>query len=274
MAEARDTGGFQDHRCVPFGTATEGGLLQLSFVPAFLCNKTDDPKTGGWRTQILSMDGSGVPNGPIPALGLSLLTSAKVNEEQTFRVMSTPRTYSCDADLGVEGHSLYLRPWQLPHRADYGLRGTSDGDLLLVFCWKHTVSHSFQQTYCSLLTTEEVQQALMQLVMLNGFQSNPNRPGCEKLVMCQVQHRWLFKAPTVVKATDVGQAGLAEPGALFCVKGWNRCVSCLGVLWAMYSNPKILQEPSKAVLHVLLHDNSKSLMFLLPKFAQPQLTLP
>ena len=80
------------------------------------------------------MDGSGVPNGPIPALGLSLLTSAKVNEEQTFRVMSTPRTYSCDADLGVEGNSLYLRPWQLPHRAGYGLRGTSDGDLLLVFC--------------------------------------------------------------------------------------------------------------------------------------------
>ena len=78
------------------------------------------------------MAGKRVPLGPIPVLGLSLLTGAIVNEEQTFSVMSIPRTYSCDADLGVEGNSLYLRPWQLPHRADYGLRGTSDGDLLSV----------------------------------------------------------------------------------------------------------------------------------------------
>ena len=100
-------------------------------------------------------------------------------------------------------------------------------------------------SHFSLLTSEEVQQSLMQLVMLNGFQSNPNRPGCEKLVMCQVQHRWLFKAATLVKSADMGQPGVAQPGSLFCVKGWNRCLACLGVLFAMYSKPEILKEPLK-----------------------------
>lgn len=39
-----------------------------------------------------------------------------------------PRTYSSEDDLQRDGSSLFLRPWQLPHRVDYGLRGTCDGD--------------------------------------------------------------------------------------------------------------------------------------------------
>lgn len=38
------------------------------------------------------------------------------------------RPYSSEGDLAQDGCSLHLRPWQLPFRADYGLRGTSDGD--------------------------------------------------------------------------------------------------------------------------------------------------
>lgn len=45
-----------------------------------------------------------------------------------FSVCLAFRTYSSEADLHKEGASLFLRPYQLPHRIDYGLRGTSDGD--------------------------------------------------------------------------------------------------------------------------------------------------
>lgn len=49
---------------------------------------------------------------------------------------SHPRSYSTEADLQRDGSSLFLRPWQLPHRCDFGLRGTSDHEPFL----KHEVS--------------------------------------------------------------------------------------------------------------------------------------
>ncbi|CAK9016868.1 unnamed protein product [Durusdinium trenchii] len=49
-----------------------------------------------------------------------------------IRLFDQWATYSSEADLHKEGASLFLRPYQLPHRIDYGLRGTSDGRLFLV----------------------------------------------------------------------------------------------------------------------------------------------
>lgn len=39
-----------------------------------------------------------------------------------------PRSYSSDDDLRMEKSALILRPWMLPFRVDYGLRGCSDAE--------------------------------------------------------------------------------------------------------------------------------------------------
>ncbi|CAL1168291.1 unnamed protein product [Cladocopium goreaui] len=124
-------------------------------------------------------------------------------------------SYSTAADLQVEGTSLFLRPWQLPHRADYGLRGTSDG---------------------------EVQHYLAQLVLLNGFQTDPNKPGNEKIVGCSVRTEWLYNKPTTIASSQIGEGSLANPGTLFLVKGWNRSLCCLGVLMACFQKPELLKD--------------------------------
>ena len=36
------------------------------------------------------------------------------------------RTYCLDTDFDGPKTAVFLRPWQLPHRADFGLRGASD----------------------------------------------------------------------------------------------------------------------------------------------------
>lgn len=42
--------------------------------------------------------------------------------------LSVLRTFLPHGALKVEQNSVHLRPWHLPYRKDYGLRGTSDGD--------------------------------------------------------------------------------------------------------------------------------------------------
>lgn len=38
------------------------------------------------------------------------------------------RSYASADDLVKEATAIFLRPWQLPLRADFGLRGTGDWD--------------------------------------------------------------------------------------------------------------------------------------------------
>ena len=83
--------------------------------------------------------------------------------------------------------------------------------------------------------TKEVQHALAQLILLNGFQTDPNKPGTEKVVGCAVQPSWLFTKPTALKADDVcSQSTLVGPGRFFLVKGWNRCVRTGGALCLLH----------------------------------------
>ena len=166
---------------------------------------------------------------------------------------SAIRTYSTDADLATEGASLHLRPYHLPHRVDYGLRGTSDHDPYLKIIWKSswfylwapfcgTVHGILNHLDSHVVATKEVQHGLAQVVLLNGFQTNPNVPGTEKVVGCTVQRPWLRCGPTHVNVADVSGAPMASLGQLFVVKGWNRSVVCLGVLWACYTTPELLKE--------------------------------
>ena len=90
--------------------------------------------------------------------------------------------------------------------------------------------------------TEEVQHYLAQLVLLNGFQTDPNKPGNEKIVGCSVRTKWLYNKPTTIASSQIGEGSLANPGTLFLVKGWNRSLCCLGVLMACFQKPELLKD--------------------------------
>ena len=91
-------------------------------------------------------------------------------------------------------------------------------------------------------SAKEVQHQLCQLELLNGLLTNPNVPGCEKLVTCGVSKSWLFGDPTKLTSNDLGQSALLSPGRLFMVKGYNRCLAALGILWAAWKEPALLEE--------------------------------
>ena len=102
----------------------------------------------------------------------------------------------------------------------------------------------------------------MQLVALNGFQSNPDTPGCERVVGTWMQDSWL-EVPQIdieAQAIGVGAATQLNPQNVFMVKGWNRSVCALGVLWVAYNCPEFFQAGWFALLssdHVCSHHHSK-----------------
>ena len=93
------------------------------------------------------------------------------------------------------------------------------------------------------MQTKEVQHALAQVILLNGFQSNPNKPGVEKLVACTTQSTWLYKSASQIKSSEIeGTAGLLDPGRVFLVKGWNRSVCMMSILFSSFEDPEILKD--------------------------------
>ena len=109
------------------------------------------------------------------------------------------------------------------------------------------------------MITEEVQHQLCQLQLLNGLQTDPNKPGVE-VVTCLVQGAWLFKPATKLTAADLSDPNVAGPGQLFVVKGWNRSLCAVGILFACYQNPELLQEgfpPSDKKCNIKLSNAKK-----------------
>ena len=141
-------------------------------------------------------------------------------------------------DVGGPATSVLLRPFHLPHRADFGLRGTSDS-----VCCSVCKLELIKNAILPLETTEEVQHQLMQLVALNGFQTNPDVPGCERMVGTWLQREWLSAGREVVPASEIANccANLLDAEQLFMVKGWNRSVCALGVMYMCYCNEELLQ---------------------------------
>ena len=132
--------------------------------------------------------------------------------------------------------AVHLRPWQIPHRADFGLRGTSDIARYLVFqgAPAHVVVFHF--------SIEEVQHQLMQLICLNGLQTNPDCPGCERVVGTWLQKEWLQLPREEIEASDFNAPPEPlGPEKIFMVKGWNRSVCGLGVLYAAFKNKELLK---------------------------------
>ena len=93
-----------------------------------------------------------------------------------------------------------------------------------------------------LLHPEEVQRQLAQLICLNGMQTCPDTPGTEKTVCAFVETSWLKDKPPPISCADVGiDPKNIAPNSFFFVKGWNRSVCAMAVMYAIYSEPDLLQ---------------------------------
>lgn len=84
---------------------------------------------------------------------------------------------------------------------------------------------------------------LSQLILLNGLQTNADRPGSEKLCSTFVEPGWLTSPARSFHAeSDLGMADTTlVPEKLFMVKGFNRSVCTLGVLYACFQNSELLE---------------------------------
>ncbi|CAK9043568.1 FO synthase subunit 1 [Durusdinium trenchii] len=102
-------------------------------------------------------------------------------------------TYSDDLSIGPK----YLRVWQLGYRSDFGLPGMAD-----------------PYDMCSLI----------QLVLTQGFRTDPNEGGVEKLTVTQPNKAWL-DAP--YKELPQLVEGTLPPFSVAFVKGWRRSLSIL-----------------------------------------------
>ena len=97
----------------------------------------------------------------------------------------------------------------------------------------------------------------MQLMTLNGCQSNPDVPGVERLVCTWLQPDWLQLPRSSVPANSIkASPALLGAGDIFMVKGWNRSVAALGVLFAAYACPDACPELLQAGFCVLHSDAS------------------
>ncbi len=94
--------------------------------------------------------------------------------ENTFRADPLV-SYATAYDLVKDARAIYLRPWRLPLRADYGLRGTGD--------W-------------------EVQLHLAQLMVLNRMETNPNNRVSRNCEICECQLGWLQSGPGSLRSNE------------------------------------------------------------------------
>lgn len=89
---------------------------------------------------------------------------------------------------------------------------------------------------------EEIVRLLTQLMLLKGFLSCPDLPGCEKLCVTPVQKNWLKDPQQILTCADLGiDPLLLGPGQAFMVKGWNRAVCGLIVMLATYEWEQLRQ---------------------------------
>ena len=90
---------------------------------------------------------------------------------------------------------------------------------------------------------EEDQHRLCQLMVLNGFLSNPDIPGTEKLCVSVAEPTWLASPKMDLEVSECGMPddGIAPPESFFFVKGWSRSVCCLAVLWFSFKSEEFRQ---------------------------------
>lgn len=101
-------------------------------------------------------------------------------------------------------------------------------------------------------------------MMMNGLQSDPDQPGCEKFVVADLNEKWLKEGRMRISSSDFGADGaLMSPQCIFAVKGWNRSVCALVLLLATYeigdalfdapSSNLILKAPNSTINAIQQH---------------------
>ena len=82
----------------------------------------------------------------------------------------------------------------------------------------------------------------MQLMCHQGFKSDPNLAGVEKLCVTLVQESWLQKPRTFFSPADFdANKDLVGVGHIFVAKGWNRSVCALVCLLACSEYPPLME---------------------------------
>eukprot|EP00435_Cladocopium_sp_Y103_P038864 s3343_g10.t1 len=96
--------------------------------------------------------------------------------------------------------------------------------------------------------TQDVQRSLAMLILLNGLKTDPSQPGVEKMVITEVNDKWLVENRMRISSSDLEFAGgdkqlgdMLSPQVVFAVKGWNRSICAIAVLMAIYEMPQMLE---------------------------------
>ena len=77
---------------------------------------------------------------------------------------------------------------------------------------------------------------------MNGFTTDTDLPGGEKLVLASVEDKWLTSKRVIVASAECGaDSSLLPPQHVFTVKGFNRSVSALLVLLACSEYPPLME---------------------------------
>ena len=117
---------------------------------------------------------------------------------------------------------------------------------------------------------------LSQLIMLNGLQSNPDIPGTEKVVVTDIDPKWLSTKANFISASELevdaksAIGKLVSPGQIFCVKGWNRSVCGLLVLLAIWEMPNLVEAWLSDSTHFILEFAAVSAQAVPQSVLQPE----
>lgn len=212
----------------------------------------------GRSHQLLQVLGDRVPSRNWSVLASAYTQSLCFTRGLWYGMLFGPRTYATQSAFESSAGAHYLRPWMLPHRADYGCRGHGDVvhwlliQTVCAVCSEnvHRLFITLMHIYCDPSPTQEVLKALALNMMFRGCVSDPNEPGCEKFVVATINDdKWLRDPRAHISSLEIGaERDLLNPNSVFAVKGWNRSLAALLCLRAAC---ELGDDLIKALLHTM-----------------------
>lgn len=80
-------------------------------------------------------------------------------------------------------------------------------------------------------------------MMVNGFKTDPSQPGVEKMVITEVNDKWLTENRMRISSADVDfeMGNMLSAQCVFTVKGWGRAICALALMRATFELREMLQ---------------------------------
>lgn len=145
------------------------------------------------------------------------------------------RQYLTD-DLRASSSSWTLRPWQLPHRADFGLRGTADAVRSSIK--KHVADCVADPLSFGLGSAQPSAARASERVPIG-----PKHAASGKVDYDDMSN--FLEPPLLRVVEDLGleesQRSLLRPQVAFAVKGWNRSLALLGICYCGFTTPALIE---------------------------------